>query len=91
MYVLVQHMISRPADFWGPADRVGFPIGLQLHHTFANEDGTRAVCLWEGDSVESVRRFLERTVGHVSKNEYFQVANRDGIVEPSLTKSRASG
>jgi hypothetical protein len=85
MYVLVQHDISRPADFWGPADGMQLPPGLQLHHTFSNKDGSRAVCLWEGDSIETVRSFIENAVGRVSRNEYFQVPNREGVVNPRLS------
>ena len=84
MYVLVQHDISRPADFWGPAESAQLPAGLKIHHTFANKDGTRAACLWEADSVESVRSFIENAVGRVSRNEYFQVPNREGVVNPTL-------
>ena len=56
MYVLVQHTISEPAVFWNAADpRSNLPPKLKLHHTFPTSDGTRAVCIWEAESVNAVR------------------------------------
>lgn len=83
MYVLVQHDISEPAGFWGKADSMQPPAGTTLHHTFAAADGSRAVCVWESDSVDSVRDYLDGAVGRMARNEYFQVPNREGVVFPS--------
>ena len=40
---------------------------------FPNADGTRAVCLWEADSVEAVQSLFDGTVDDVSRNEYYEV------------------
>ena len=42
---------------------------MKLHHTFPTPDGTRAVCIWEADTVETLRNLLEPIVGKVSRNE----------------------
>ena len=83
MYVIVQHTIADPATFWNSADPTRLPPGLKLHHTFPTKDGTRAVCLWEGKSVEAVRNFLEPLIGQVSRNQYFEVENPAGVAFPS--------
>lgn len=84
MYVLVHHAIGDPSGFWTKAQEVipNLPRGLTLHHTLSATDGTRASCLWEADSVEAVRSFLEREVGQYSANEYREAENRDGVAVP---------
>jgi hypothetical protein len=91
MYVLVQHTISDPASFWNDADPRTLPK-VKLHHTFPTPDGTRAVCIWEADTVEALRNLLEPMVGKVSRNEYFAVENREGFVFPSrVPRTAAAG
>ena len=55
MYVVVQHTISEPAVFWNAADPNTLSPAIKLHHTFPTPDGTRAVCIWEAESVDAVR------------------------------------
>ena len=31
------------------------------------------MCVWESDSLDSVKQLVESTVGDVSKNEFFEV------------------
>ena len=83
MYVLVQHSISDPATFWAAADTSTLPPALTLHHTFAGKDGTHAVCLWEVESVDALRAFLEPATAQASRNEYFEVENKEGFAAPS--------
>jgi hypothetical protein len=73
MYVSVIHTISDPTRFWSAAEESELPGGVALHTTFPNPDGSKAVCLWEADSVDSVKDVIESTVGEVSSNEYFAV------------------
>jgi hypothetical protein len=90
MYVLVQHTISDPAAFWNAADPRTLSPEVKLHHTFPTPDGTRAVCIWEVQSVDAVRNLLEPLVGRVSRNEYFPVENRDGFAKPSRVPQTAA-
>ncbi|HEX6668655.1 MAG TPA: hypothetical protein VF061_03805 [Gemmatimonadales bacterium] len=90
MYVLVQHTISDPAAFWNAADPRTLSPEVKLHHTFPTPDGTRAVCIWEAQSVDAVRNLLEPLVGRVSRNEYFPVENRDGFAKPSRVPQTAA-
>jgi hypothetical protein len=84
MYVLVQHYISDPVTFWSDVRYAvnALPAHLALHHVFPTPDGTHAVGLWEAESVREVRAFIEAYVGHVSRNLYFQVENRDSVALP---------
>ena len=83
MYVLVQHTVTDPGAFWNDADPRALEPTVKLHHTFPTPDGTRAVCIWEADTVETLRNLLEPIVGKVSRNEYFAVENREGFALPS--------
>jgi hypothetical protein len=90
MFIVVQHSISDPSVFWNSADPNTLSKEVKLHHTFPTPDGTRAVCLWEADSIEAVRNVLEPISAGVSKNEYFQVENREGFVRPSQVPQTAT-
>jgi hypothetical protein len=90
MYVLVQHTVSDPAVFWNTADPNNNPPNVKLHHSFPTPDGTRAVCIWEAESVDAVRNFLEPLFGKVSRNEYFTVENKEGYVRPSKVPETAA-
>jgi hypothetical protein len=84
MYVLVQHYVSDPVTFWSDVrDAVGaLPPNLALHHAFPTPDGTHAVCVWEAETVRDVKAFIEAYVGHVSRNLYFRVENRESFAFP---------
>lgn len=72
-YIVAIHDISDPDRFWSAADPSLIPPGVALHATYPREDGTRAVCLWEADSVDTVRDLIESATGDASRNEFFEV------------------
>ena len=84
MYVLIEHSISNPDGFWSSAESSlsQMPPTMKLHHSFPTPDGTRAICVWEAQSIADVRDFIEPAVGRFSRNEYFEVANKEGVVNP---------
>jgi hypothetical protein len=71
-YIVAIHEISDPDRFWNAADPSALPSDVALHATYPRSDGSRAVCLWEADSVETVRDLLESTTGDASRNEFFE-------------------
>jgi hypothetical protein len=85
MFVAVQHTIHDPDAFFARAGDMmpNLPDHLTLHQTFPTRDGARAICIWEAESVEAVRDFLEPEVGAYSRNEYFAVENKEGVALPS--------
>jgi hypothetical protein len=92
MYVLVQHTVTDPGAFWNDADPRTLEPKVKLHHTFPTPDGTRAVCIWEAESVDALRSLLEPIVGKNSRNEYFAVENREGFAFPSrVPRTAAAG
>jgi hypothetical protein len=83
MYVVVEHSISNPKQFWEIAAAIKLPEGLKIHSTLPNSEGTKAVCLWEGKEVKDVRNAVEGAVGKFSKNEYFSVETKNAMGLPN--------
>lgn len=74
MYIVADHKINDPDKFWGAADPSIIPSGVTLHSTYPNADGSRAVCLWEADSVDAVRTLVDSMATGSSSNEFFEVS-----------------
>ena len=71
-YIVAIHEISDPDRFWSAADAESLPAGVTLHAAYPRSDGSRAVCLWEADSVDTVRNLVETVTGDASQNEFFE-------------------
>jgi hypothetical protein len=88
MHIVAIHQISDPGTFWG--GEMNPPEGTALHSAIPNEDGTRAVCVWESDSVDTVRDYVDGNVGHVSNNEFFAVNEQNAVGLPGAAASTAT-
>jgi hypothetical protein len=73
MYVVANHAISNPEKFWGLASTTPVPPPLKLHCVFPSTDGARGTCLWEAQSVDAVKHFVETLTSGISKNDYMVV------------------
>ena len=76
MQVVVQHRISDPEEFFSAdAQEVAenAPSGVQARQFFPSQDRSTAVCLWEGDSIDAVRSYVDSVTGDSSQNTYFEV------------------
>ena len=85
MFVTVLHHIHDPDAFDAAEQKAleaGLPPGVALPIHAATTDHGFGVCIWEGESVESVREVVEGAVGAWARNEYFEM-NVDGLA-PSL-------
>jgi hypothetical protein len=90
MFIVVQHQVTDPSAFWAGA-RQGMstmPSNLKLHQTLPAPDGSRAVCVWEAESVNAVKSYLESAV-EGSRNEYYEVVNKDGVALPTGMAAKA--
>ena len=88
MQVVVQHRITDPETFFSAdAEEVAenAPNGVQARQFFPSQDRSEAVCLWEGDSIDSVRAYVDEVTGDSSQNTYFEVntENAMGLPEPA--------
>jgi hypothetical protein len=71
MYVIAIHSISDPDAFWG--GELDIPEGTTLPTVAPNSDGSRAVCIWQTDSLDTVKNLVEGAAAEISDNEYFAV------------------
>ena len=54
-YIVAIHDVSDPEGFWGAAGSLELPADVKIVSTYPRADGSRAVCLWEADSVHGSR------------------------------------
>jgi hypothetical protein len=84
MFVVIQHRISDPRKFWAifRNETASLPPGLKLHAVLPDGTGETAVCLWEAESLQAVREFLEPLVSDISTNHYFEVDGGSAVGLP---------
>ena len=76
MHIVAQHRITDPEKFFSmDAEEVaeGGPADVQGRQFFPSSDGTVAVCLWEADSIDSLRDYLDPATAGVAENTYFEI------------------
>lgn len=88
MYVVVQHEIKNPEIAFTRGQRLisgeGAPEQVKVLQFYPSRDLTKVTCLWESDSVESVRDFVDSTLGDSSDNACYPVANEQAFAERPL-------
>jgi hypothetical protein len=79
MYVIAIHSVSNPEAFWGA--QLPLPEGTELPFVAPSEDGTRGVCIFKSDSVDTVRNLVDGVAGAISSNEYHPIneSNAHGL------------
>ena len=77
MYVGVVHKIKDPKAMLSRgeslSDPANAPPGMVGHQFCPSQDLSAATCLWEGDSVDAVRDYIDGTLGDSSENSYFEI------------------
>jgi hypothetical protein len=79
MYVLTIHAVSDPEAFWG--GKLDLPEGTELPLVAPSSDGTRGVCVFKSDSVNTVRNLVDGAAGAISSNEFYAIneGNAQGL------------
>ncbi len=75
MYVIAIHQISNPDAFWG--GKLDLPKGTELPVVVPSSDGTRGVCIFTSDSVDTVRNVVDGATGKISKNEFYAINEKN--------------
>jgi hypothetical protein len=83
MYIVIDHDIRNAATFQQRAEKA-FPLpeGLQVHMFLPAAGMSRATCLYEADSVDRVRSFVDPLLGDSAKNTYVPIAAEHAIGLP---------
>ncbi len=86
MYVVSQHTIL---DRWKAVEAtqglINPPQGITLHLFLTDPEVSKAVCLWEADSVETIRDLVEEALGPNANNEFFAVRETAAVGLQELT------
>jgi hypothetical protein len=97
MYVVVQHRFRNPQIAFSRGEKLikneGAPTGVRGLQFYPSRDGLAATCLWEAPSLESVRHYVDSTLGDSSDNSCYEVAAEQafalqpsGIQEPAVKR-----
>lgn len=77
MFVVVQHQLTDPPAAFARGERLktgeGAPSGTHVLQFLPSQDGQLVTCLWESNSVEDVRSFVDETLGDSSVNLCYAV------------------
>jgi hypothetical protein len=77
MYIVVQHTFKDPQTAFSRGERLikneGAPTGVRGLQFYPARNGSGATCLWEADSVEDVKRYVDSTLGDSSENLCYEV------------------
>lgn len=77
MYIVVNHQILRPEDFWASAQKnlPNLPEGgvKRVLNVFPNQTLDKATCIWEADSIENLEKYLREKLGSASNETCFQI------------------
>ena len=80
MHVISIHSVSNPQAFW--SGQLDLPAGTQLSLVAPSADGSRGVCLFTTDSVDTVRNAVEGAAGAISSNEYYAINDAKALGLP---------
>ena len=88
MFIVVEHTITDQGVFFGIVPKVAkAPSGLKALQFFPSMDKRQAVCLWEAESVDALKSYLEPLTAKSSRNIYFEVDNKNAIGLPTLASA----
>ena len=77
MYVVVQHRFRDSQAALARGETLirndNAPAGVHGLQFYPSIDRAAATCLWESDSVESVQRYVDATLGDTSENICYEV------------------
>jgi hypothetical protein len=80
VYVVTQHTIlDREKAVEASQGLFTPPPGITLHLFLPEVELSKAVCLWEADSIETIRDLVDRALGPYTHNEYFAVRERAAV------------
>lgn len=93
MFVVVHHAIADQelafARGQNLLDGTGAPAGVRVREFYPSCDKADVFCLWEGNSLDEVRDYVDETLGDASRNAYFEIDTEIARGLPELAVSRA--
>jgi hypothetical protein len=77
MFLVVHHTITDPESAFARGQNLlagtGAPAGVRVREFYPTRDKADVFCLWEGNSLDEVRDYVDATMGDSSQQAYFEV------------------
>ena len=97
MFVAIHHNI-KDAQKWDQAvktlmaamEQGSLPQGVKPLMYLPSADGCRADCVWEADSAETLKAFLEPATSSAAQNEYIPIKAEAAIGLPAQEPATAT-
>ena len=93
MFIVVEHTVRDAAVAFARGQNLlegrGAPAGVQVRKFYPSTDQSAVICLWEGNSLEEVRDYVDETLGDSTDNLYFEVDAEQalGLPEPAVASA----
>ena len=88
MYVVVVHNIKNPEIAFARGEKLvkneDAPAGVRGLQFYPSTDGSIVTCLWESESVETVREYVDSTLGDSSENTVYEVNADEAFAKQPL-------
>ena len=92
MYFVVHHrvidrekfLVTDPQDVAGDA-----PPGVQVHYFLPARDASAADCLWQAESLDILRDYLDPKLRGIAENTYFEVDSEHAMGLPETVTAVA--
>jgi hypothetical protein len=81
MHVISIHTVSDPQAFW--SGKLDLPEGTELPIVLPSADGRHGVCVFETDSLETVRQLVDGATAAVSSNEFYAIDSSNALGLPT--------
>lgn len=95
MYVAVLHEFQDPPTAFARGEKLVMnedaPAGVRGLQFYPSTDGARAACLWESESVDAVREYVDSTLGDSSVNTCWEGRRRSGVRRAAPRAAHAGG
>jgi hypothetical protein len=95
MHVSVHHTIRDPQkweqvtkNMMAALEQGRLPQGLKGLMYLPGSDGRKADCVWEAQSLDTLKNFLDREIGTAATNDYFQINTEAAFGLPNQEELR---
>lgn len=93
MFIIVHHTITDPETAFARGQNLlagnNAPPGVQVREFYPSRDKVDVFCLWEGNSLEEVRDYVDATMADSSRQAYFEVDAELARGLPDLAAGRS--
>lgn len=90
MFIAVKHTVTDPEKFFGDYAKQflsTIPKEITLHNSYALEGGKEVICVWEADSIDRLRNFMDPQTKDIAKNEYAAVDSQRSLNLPAARRA----